>query len=380
MKIIVAPDSFKGSLSAVEVANAMEQGILSIYPEAQVVKIPIADGGEGTVEALVSATGGHILIEKVVGPLEEPVEAAWGILGDQKTAVIEMAAASGLPLVPYDKRDPLRATTYGTGQLIKAALDKGMRKIIIGLGGSATNDGGTGMARALGVKFLDKDNKELANGGAALKELAQLDLKGLDKRLAECTIIAACDVENPLCGPFGASTIFGPQKGATAQMVAELDHALCVYAKIAKEITGKDAAAKSGAGAAGGLGAGLLFFTSAQLKPGIEIILEATDFSEKVKNASLVITGEGKTDFQTAHGKAPVGVAKVAQDYQVPVICLSGGLGEGCEDVLSKGIGGLMSIVPQPMLLDECISNAQMLLQQAAARLCRLLQVGQSIK
>ncbi|MCE5287230.1 MAG: glycerate kinase [Pelosinus sp.] len=380
MKIVVAPDSFKGSLSATQVADAMEQGILSVYPKAQVVKVPIADGGEGTVEALVNATGGQIVTEKVLGPLGDSVEAAWGILGDQKTAVIEMAAASGLPLVPYGKRDPLRATTYGTGELIKAALDKGIRNIIIGLGGSATNDGGAGMARALGAKFFDKDNQELPNGGIALKNLACLDLNGFDPRIKECTITAACDVENPLCGPFGSSKVYGPQKGATPQMVAELDQALAHYAKIAKAATGQDVASFPGAGAAGGLGAGLLFFTPAKLKPGIEIVLEAAGFSAKVKDASLVITGEGNTDFQTAQGKAPVGVAKVAKAFGVPVICLSGGLGEGSEEVLGKGISGLMSIVPQPMALDECIKNAKVLLEEAAARMCRLVKIGQLLK
>ena len=378
MRIVLAPDSFKGSLSAVAVATAMEQGILSVWPKAEIKKIPIADGGEGTVDALVTATGGRIIHENVMGPLGETVDAYWGILGEgaHETAVIEMAAASGLPLVPTEKRDPRIATTYGTGQLIKAALDHGIRKLIIGIGGSATNDGGAGMAQALGVKFLDEAGKELPLGGAALAKLATIDLSGIDPQVAEATFLVACDVTNPLCGPQGASAVYGPQKGATPEMVTELDLALQKYAAVAKAATDKDIASYPGAGAAGGLGAGLLLFTNAELKPGVQIILETVDFEHLVKQADLVITGEGSTDFQTAFGKAPVGVAKIAQQYQVPVVCLSGGLGHGCEDILQQGITGLMSIVPQPMSLEECMSSAPNLLQTATARLCRLISVG----
>ena len=379
MRIILAPDSYKGSLSAVAVAAAMEQGILSVWPKAEIKKVPIADGGEGTVAALVTATGGRIIQTSVMGPLGDPVEAHWGILGDGETAVIEMAAASGLPLVPPEKRDPRLATTYGTGQLIKAALDFGLRKLIIGIGGSATNDGGAGMAQALGAKFLDTAGNELPLGGAALAKLATINLAGLDPQLAEATILVACDVTNPLCGPQGASAVYGPQKGATPEVVRELDLALQRYAAVAKATTGKDVANLPGAGAAGGLGAGLLFFTKAELKPGVQIVLETTGFERLVQQADLVITGEGATDFQTAFGKAPVGVAKIAQQYQVPVICLSGGLGQGCEDILQHGVTGLMSIVSQPMSLEECMADAPDLLQAATARLCRLLSVGHQI-
>lgn len=379
MRIIVAPDSFKGSLSAVEVANAMERGILSVFPAAQVVKLPIADGGEGTVEALVTATTGRIMQEQVQGPLGDSVTACWGILGDGKTAVIEMAAASGIILVSDAQRNPLEASTYGTGQLIKAALDQGLRKLVIGIGGSATNDGGVGMAKALGVKFLDKFNNELPDGGAALKDLVHIDTIGLDKRLSEANILVACDVDNPLCGPRGASAVYGPQKGATPAMVAELDQALKHYAEIATVTLGKNVAECAGAGAAGGLGAGLLFFTPAQLRPGVDIVLEATNFATKVQQADLVITGEGNTDFQTAYGKAPVGIAKIAKMYNVPVICLSGGLGRGHDDVLQQGIDGLMSIVPKPMSLAECMTNAADLIQASAARLCRLIAVGMKL-
>lgn len=383
MHIVVAPDSFKGSLSAIQAAHAMERGILTVFPKAQVSKIPIADGGEGTTDALVTSTGGQIMQTKVLGPLGNQVEARWGILGgqkgSQKTAVIEMAAASGLPLVPREQRNPLLASTFGTGQLIKTALDQGIRRLIIGIGGSATNDGGAGMARALGAKLLDRQGRELPDGGGALKDLARIDLSQLDPRLQDTVIRVACDVDNPLCGPRGASMVYGPQKGATAAMVAELDQALGRYAEVARIATGKDMAQAPGAGAAGGLGAGLLLFTPAELRPGIEIILEATGFEEKIKQADLVITGEGRTDFQTAHGKAPVGVARLAKKCHIPVICLAGGLGPGYEDVLTEGIDGIMSIVPQPMTLEECLVSAEELVTKAAARMSGLLQVGMKL-
>lgn len=380
MRIVVAPDSYKGSVSAIGVANAMEKGILAVFPEAEVIKVPIADGGEGTVEALVIATGGQVLEEEVLGPLGEARKAQWGILGDGDTAVIEMAAASGLPLVPKDKRDPRITTTFGTGQLIKAALDKGLRKIIIGIGGSATNDGGTGMAKALGARFFAADGSELPPGGAALAKLAAMDLSKLDPRLQETVIMVACDVDNPLCGPRGASAVYGPQKGATPAMVAELDAALGVFARLAKEVTGKDIAESPGAGAAGGLGAGLLFFSKAQLRPGVEIVLETTGFAGLVADAALVLTGEGRTDFQTAFGKAPVGVAKVAKQYKVPVICISGGLGQGYEDVLACGIDALMCVVPAPMALEECMECGAALIEAATCRTLKLVQVGMNVK
>jgi glycerate kinase len=379
VRIIVAPDSFKGSLTASEAAIAMEKGISVVFPDAEVIRLPIADGGEGTTDTLVKATQGRIRKTKVMDPLGDFVEAPWGILGDEQTAVIEMAAASGLTLVALEKRNPLLTTTYGTGQLINAVLDQGIRKLIIGLGGSATNDGGVGMARALGVKFLDSAGKELPNGGAALINLEKIDISGLDPRLAETTILAACDVDNPLCGPRGASAVYGPQKGATPEMVTELDQALSRYSNIAKAAVGKDIAECPGAGAAGGLGAGLMYFTPALLKPGIQIVLEATAFEEKVKHADLVITGEGRTDYQTAHGKAPVGIAALAQQYNVPTICLSGGLGSGHEEVLKRGVRGLMSIVPQPMPLEECMDSAAELVKAAAMRMCYLIQVGMSL-
>ena len=374
MRVVIAPDSYKGSVSAVGVAAALERGVLRVFPQAEVRKIPIADGGEGTVEALVTATGGEMKQARVRGPLGESVEACWGILGDGQTAVIEMAAASGLPLVPPDRRDPRITTTYGTGELIRAALDAGLRRIIIGIGGSATNDGGTGMAQALGAKFLALDGAELLPGGGALARLATIDLSGLDPRLTETEITVACDVDNPLCGQRGASAVFGPQKGATPAMVAELDAALGHFAGCAQAATGRNVAELAGAGAAGGLGAGLLFFTPAKLRPGVEIVLEAVKFVDVVKEAAFVITGEGRTDFQTAYGKAPVGVAKVAKQFGVPVFCISGGLGDGADDVLAQGIDATMSICSRPLSLEECMRDGATLIEEAAARLCRILQ------
>jgi glycerate kinase len=380
MRIIVAPDSFKGSVSALGVAEAMERGIHVVFPAAEVLKVPIADGGEGTVEALVAATGGRLLYAGVRGPLGEPVRAHWGISGDGTTAFIEMASASGLPLVPKERRDPRSTSTFGTGELMKAALDAGLRKLVIGIGGSATNDGGTGMARALGVRFLDAEGRELLEGGAALARLARIDLSGLDPRLAEASVLVACDVDNPLCGPRGASAVYGPQKGATPEMVQELDAALGVFAGVAQAATGRDIALLPGAGAAGGLGAGLLFFTPASLRPGVAIVLETTGFDALVQGADLVITGEGRTDFQTAMGKAPVGVAAVAKRHGVPVICIAGGLGDGADDVLAHGIDALATAVPQPMTLEDCMGQGAALVEAAAARACRLVKVGMALR
>ena len=373
MKVVIAPDSYKGCLSALEVAKAMERGVLSVFPSAEVRKIPIADGGEGTVAALVTATNGQLRQTEVTDPLGNKIIAHWGVLGDGRTAVIEMAAASGLPLVPKEKRDPRVTTTYGTGELIKAALADGLAKIIIGIGGSATNDGGTGMARALGVRFLDAAGQEVAAGGGSLAEICQIDTTGLDPRLKNTEIVVACDVDNPLCGTRGASAVFGPQKGATPEMVQQLDAGLAKYASCARQATGRDVAEKAGAGAAGGLGAGLMFFTPAQLKPGVEIVLDAVGFSDIVRDADFVITGEGRTDFQTAFGKAPVGVAKVAKAHGAPVFCISGGLGDGADDVLAQGIDAVMSICDRPLSLEECMAAGAQLIEPAAARLSRIV-------
>ena len=380
MKVVIAPDSYKGCLSALEVAKAMERGVLSVFPTAEVRKIPIADGGEGTVAALVTATDGQLRQAEVTDPLGNKISAHWGVLGDGRTAVIEMAAASGLPLVPKEKRDPRVTTTYGTGELIKAALAEGLAKIIIGIGGSATNDGGTGMARALGVRFLDAAGREVAAGGGSLAEICQIDTTGLDPRLKNTEIVVACDVDNPLCGTRGASAVFGPQKGATPEMVQQLDAGLAKYASCARQATGRDVAEKAGAGAAGGLGAGLMFFTPAQLKPGVEIVLDAVGFTDVVRDADFVITGEERTDFQTAFGKAPVGVAKVAKAHGVAVFCISGGLGDGADDVLAQGIDAVMRICDRPLSLEECMAAGAQLIEPAAARLSRIIMAVKKTK
>lgn len=365
MKIVIAPDSFKGSLTAVEVSNAIGQGVREIFPEAEIVKIPMADGGDGTVQCLVNATGGEILKEKVTGPLGDEVLASYGILGDKKTAVIEMAEASGLTLVPENKRNPLITTTYGTGQLIKAALDQGCRKMIIGIGGSATNDGGAGMVQALGVKLLDKDGKEISFGGGELKNVFRIDTKYLDNRLSQTKVLIASDVSNPLCGPKGASRIYGPQKGATPEMIEELDDSLAYFAKIIKRDLNKDVRDIPGAGAAGGLGASLIAFLDAELKPGIEIIIEIVKLEQAIKDADLVITGEGKIDSQTIYGKAPIGVAKIAKKYNIPVIAVAAIIGDDADIVHQYGINTLIKISEPPMSLTEPKSKKVWLIKKS---------------
>ncbi|MGB4476726.1 MAG: glycerate kinase, partial [Bacillota bacterium] len=313
MRILIAPDSFKGCLTALEVGNALKDGILSVCSEAVVDVVPMADGGEGTVRSLVDASSGKILTAEVLDPLGRPVTAEYGIMGDGHTAVIEMAAASGLPLLKDYERNPRVTSTYGTGQLIEAALDAGATKLIVGIGGSATNDGGAGMAQALGARLLDRSGNEIQRGGAALKDLAAIDVSGMDSRLSDVEIIVACDVTNPLTGPKGATAVYGRQKGATEEMIEELDRALANYARVIREQLHKDVEDVSGAGAAGGLGAGMLAFLNAALRPGVDIVIEATRLADRVTGCDLVITGEGRLDSQTSHGKTPMGVARVAR-------------------------------------------------------------------
>lgn len=353
MKIVIAPDSFKGSLTAVEVADAIGQGVREIFPEAKVIKIPMADGGDGTVQCLVTATGGEILREKVTGPLGDEVLASYGILGGKKTAVIEMAEASGLTLVPEDKKNPLITTTYGTGQLIKAALDQGCRKMIIGIGGSATNDGGAGMIQALGVRLLDREGKEIGFGGGELKKINRIDINNLDNRLSETEVLIASDVSNPLCGPKGASRIYGPQKGATPEIIEELDESLAHFAEIIKRDLHKNVKDIPGAGAAGGLGASLMAFLDAELRPGIEIMIEIVKLERAIKDADLAITGEGKIDSQTIYGKAPIGVAKIAKKYNIPVIAVAAIISDDADIVHQHGIDNLIKVSEPPMSLAE---------------------------
>ncbi len=365
MKIVVAPDSFKGSLTAVEVSDAIGQGVREIFPEAEIVKIPMADGGDGTVQCLVNATGGEILKEKVTAPLGDEVLASYGILGDKKTAVIEMAEASGLTLVPENKRNPLITTTYGTGQLIKAGLDQGCRKMIIGIGGSATNDGGAGMVQALGVKLLDREGKEIGFGGGELKKVFRIDTKYLDNRLSETKVLIASDVSNPLCGPKGAARIYGPQKGATSEVIEELDESLAHFAEVIKRDLHRDIKDIPGAGAAGGLGAGLMAFLDAKLKPGIEIIIEVVKLEQAIKDADLVITGEGKIDSQTIYGKGPVGVAKIAKKYHIPVMAIGAIINPDAKIVHKYGIDFLVKVSDPPMSLIEHKSKKVYLIKKS---------------
>ena len=371
MKIVVAPDSFKGSLTAIEVSDAIEKGIREVFPEAEIIKIPMADGGDGTVECLVNATGGKILEEKVIGPLGNEVWAFYGILGDRKTAIVEMAAASGLTLVPEGKRNPLITTTYGTGQLIKAALNQGCRKMIIGIGGSATNDGGAGMVQALGTKLLDKDGEEIGFGGGELKKIVKIDISCMDKRLSDIKVLVASDVNNPLCGPQGASRIYGPQKGATPEIIEELDESLAYFAELIKRDLHKDIKDIPGAGAAGGLGASLIAFLNAELRPGIEIMIEAVKLEQAIKDADLVITGEGKIDSQTIYGKAPIGVAKIAKKHNIPVVAVAAIIEEDSRIFQSYGIDTLIKVSEPPMRLSEIKTKKIWLIKKSIKQFLR---------
>jgi len=377
MKLVIAPDSFKESLDAQQVAFAIERGFQSIFPEIHTVCVPVADGGEGTTEALVAATAGVQISESVRGPLGEPLNAIWGLLGEQPntalTAVVETAAASGLDKISSAQRDALRATTYGTGELILAALERGVRRIILGLGGSATNDGGMGLLSALGARFLDAKGEVLEAGGAALARLASIDLSQMDRRVAETEFLVACDVDNPLLGARGASAIFGPQKGATPEQVEQLDAALANLADISAKLLGRDCREVAGAGAAGGLGYALVQFLNARMAPGIDLVLEAVRFDEQLQGADLVITGEGRVDGQSLSGKTPVGVARWAKRHDLPVIALCGSIGAGAEGVHKVGIDALFTVVPGVCTLDDAMAEATANLERTAAQIARTL-------
>lgn len=380
MKIVIAPDSYKESLSALEVANAIEQGFREIWPDADYVKLPVADGGEGTVEAMVAATAGRIVDVDVTGPLGEPVTAFFGLSGDERTAFIEMAAASGLEQVPVALRDPLKTTSWGTGELIRHALDAGVDHIIIGLGGSATNDGGAGMVQALGAKLLDARQNDIGQGGAALESLAQIDISQLDKRLAACRIEVACDVTNPLTGKEGASAVFGPQKGATAETIDRLDTALAHYAQMIARDLQVDVLELAGGGAAGGMGAALYAFCGAQLRRGIEIVTDALQLDECVADADLVVTGEGRIDSQTIHGKVPVGVAKVAKRYHKPVIGIAGSLTPDVGIVHEHGLDAVFSVIYTICTLDDALKNAAENVRMTARNVAATLKMGQTLR
>ena len=381
MKIVLAPDSFKGNLTSLQVAAALEKGIRRVLPNAQCIKVPMADGGEGTVQSLVDGEGGKFVRKKVTGPAGKPVTARYGLLADGKTAVIEMAEASGLPYVKGKEKNPMKTTSYGTGELILDAINKGAEKIIIGIGGSATTDGGTGMAQALGIKFLDKNGKEIKEYGAGgmLNKIAKIDMSGIDARINKTKIIVASDVENPLYGKKGAAYVFGPQKGATSTMVKTLDANLKYFGNLLKKDLGKDVRTLKGAGAAGGLGAGLVAFTGAKLKSGIDIVVDATRLKKHLKDADLVITGEGRVDSQTAFGKTPAGVAKAAKKFKVPTIAIGGGISDDAREVFTHGIDGLASACARDMTLEDAINNSKDHLANAAERVIRLVLIGKKL-
>ncbi|MEX3070554.1 glycerate kinase [Vibrio alginolyticus] len=380
MKIVIAPDSYKESLSAIEVAEAIETGFNRVFPDWQYVKCPVADGGEGSVEALVDASGGHLVKTQVVGPLGEPHQAFYGISGDKKTAFIEMAAASGIELVPVEQRNPYTATSYGTGQLIEHALEQGIRHLILCIGGSATNDAGCGMMQALGVSFKDAQGNELPYGGLTLEILEHIDVTGLDPRLSECLIEVACDVTNPLTGTNGASYVYGPQKGATPEMVVRLDAALANFAEVVERDLNKQVNDIPGAGAAGGMGAAFCGFLNAELRPGIDIMTQAVGLEAIVQDADLVITGEGRLDSQSVNGKVPVGVAKVAKRYNLPVIAIAGALADDVEEVYSHGIDAAFDTVYKITTFDEIVAQAKTNVIRSSFNIAAALKLGQQLK
>lgn len=378
MKIIAAPQGFKGSMKAHEAADAMLRGVKAFDKDIEVVPLPIADGGAGTVRALVQATHGKLVTERVHGPLGEGMEAAWGLSGDGTTAFIEVAAASGLALVPDGRRDPMKTSTYGTGELILKALQSGVSRVIIGLGDSATVDGGTGIATALGIKFLDADGMPIPPGGAGLAKLKKIDVSGRNPLVENCRIECACDVTNPLYGTDGASVVYGPQKGATPDMVKTLDANLRNMADIIARDLGLDISLLPGGGAAGGIGAGLVAFLGVSLQRGVDLICDAIGFDDYVKDADLVLTGEGRMDFQTAFGKAAVGIAQRAKAYGKPVIAICGSLGQGYTEVYKHGIDSAMSILPRIMTLEEAMRDGAKLLEDATERTVRAWAAGRA--
>ena len=376
MNIVIAPDSFKESLTALEVAVAIKTGFERIFPNAEYQLVPMADGGEGTVQSLADATQGSLQKIAVIAPLANTVEAFWGLSGDKQTAFIEMAAASGLHLVAPEQRNPLVTTSYGTGELIKAALDRGVKKIILGIGGSATNDGGVGMLQVLGIRFLNAQQQEIGFGGEQLAFISQIDLSALDPRLAQVEIEVACDVNNPLCGEYGASAIFGPQKGATAAMVEQLDKALAHFAQVVKSQLGKEIALHAGAGAAGGMGAGLLLLPNVRLKSGVQIVIETTHLQDKISQADLVITGEGRMDAQSIAGKTPIGVARLAKELNKPVIAIVGSLREDYSVVYQHGIHAVFPIIRQLSSLDELLKQGKENLISTAENVARVIKLS----
>lgn len=379
MKIVIAPDSFKDSLSAAEVADAIVFGLQEVIPDAELVKCPMADGGEGTIDSILAGTPGESRSIRVTGPLGLPVNARWGWLAESRTAIIEMAEASGLQLVPLEQRDACSSSTHGTGELILEALNAGAAKIILTIGGSATNDCGAGMLRALGARLVDEAGLPVAPGGLALTGLADIDIQDLDPRLADVQFEVAADVDNPLCGSQGASFIFARQKGAKAAQVQLLDNALSHFADMCARLLNEDHRDAAGAGAAGGVGFAAKAFLGATFRPGVEVVAELTGLARHVRGADLVITGEGRFDAQTLRGKTPLGVTRIAQQYRVPVIVLAGTLGEGYADMYAEGIAAAFSITSGPMTLQEACRQAPVLLKERARDIARTLCMGMRI-
>lgn len=379
MKFLFASDSFKGTLSSERIIELLTQAAKDVFPECEVLGVPIADGGEGTVEALISATKGNKQIVQVHGPLMELTESYYGIIHED-TAVIEMAAASGLPMIPKSRRNPLNTTTYGTGELIREALDAGYRKIFIAIGGSATNDGGMGAMSALGIRFLDEDGSRLQGTGAELSKVVDIDVSELHPGVMQSEITVMCDVNNPLTGPEGATYTFGKQKGATPEILDEIEEGMKHYARIIRDQFGVDANEIPGAGAAGGLGAALCIFLQAKMVSGIETVLDLIDFKSLLDDVDIVITGEGRIDWQSAYGKVPSGVGKRCKEKGVPVIAIVGGIGEGAEKIYDFGVESIISTINGAMKIEEALERADELYISAAERLFRIIKVGMSIR
>ncbi|MGP0062478.1 MAG: glycerate kinase [Isosphaeraceae bacterium] len=376
MRVVIAPDKFKGSLTAAQAAQAMARGVARVSPDARIEQVPMADGGEGTVDALVAATGGSYREVRVTGPLGAPLTARFGLLGDGHTAALEMASASGLVLVPPDRRDPLIATTLGTGELLLAAIASGARRVIVGIGGSATNDGGAGLGQALGYRLLDTDGCELPPGGGSLGRLSRIDPSGRHAELDGIEVSVACDVTNPLCGPRGASAVYGPQKGATPAMIEVLDANLAHFAAIVERDLGVAIADIPGSGAAGGLGGGLVAFADGRLEKGISLIIDAVDLPGRLAGADLCLTGEGALDEQSAFGKTAVGVSRLARSIGCPTFAMAGTIGPGAEAVLEEGIDAYFSICPGPITLEQAVASAGELLEEATAQALRAFLTG----
>ncbi|MEC9141144.1 MAG: glycerate kinase [Chloroflexota bacterium] len=368
MKIVISPQTFKGTISAPEAARAIASGVHQVFPLAELARVPVADGGDGTLDVLLDATAGKVFYAIVSGPLGNPVVARWGVLGDGRTAIIEAAQACGLALLPQRDRNPLKTTTLGVGELIKQALDNGYRRIIIGLGGTSTNDGGSGLASALGVSFLNANGVEIGLGGGNLNDLASIDESGLDPRVKETVFIAASDVTNPLCGPIGAAITFGPQKGATPKQAKELDVGLSHFADVMQHDVGIDVATVAGGGAAGGMGGGVYGFLKAKIDWGADIVCDVVEIERHLEGASLVITGEGQLDWQTAYNKAPVVVAHHAGARSIPVLGVAGTLGRGWKRLYAEGFTSMRSIVSGPVSLNEAFHLPKQSLIRATVR------------